>query len=63
MFPRAAAALLVQQLVSRGVHSIRAHIHPQHEASQRIALSLGMRPTEMVVDGEIRWEGRLPLGS
>lgn len=53
-----AAALLVRELATRGVRGIVAHIHPQHETSKRIALSLGMRPTATIVDGEIRWEGR-----
>ncbi|MGO1393384.1 GNAT family N-acetyltransferase [Agrococcus casei] len=54
---KAAAALLVRELASRGVQGIRAHIHPRHEASKRIAASLGMHSTDTIVDGEIRWEG------
>ena len=38
---------------------IRDSIHPEHEASQRIARHLGMEPTDTVVDGEVRWAGNL----
>jgi len=53
-----AARLLAQGLAADGVDSMIAHIHPQHEASERIAVRLGMSPTDVVVDGETRWEGR-----
>lgn len=53
-----AARLLAQGLAAGGVDSMIAHIHPQHEASERIAVRLGMSPTDVVVDGETRWEGR-----
>lgn len=54
-----ACALLLQELASRGVRRLIAHIHPDHLASQRIATGLGMTPSGTVVDGEIRWEGSL----
>lgn len=34
-----------------------AHIHPEHRASQAIAARVGLKPTETVVDGEVRWTG------
>lgn len=49
-----AAQLLVDRLVQRGVHSVAAHINPDHLASQAVAAKLGMVPTD-VVDGERRW--------
>lgn len=54
-----AALLLTDGLRARGTEQIIAHIHPDHEASQRIAERLGMRPSDVVVDGETRWTGFL----
>ena len=54
-----AAALLIEELRRKGVSRVLAHIHPEHEASQRIARHLGMEPTDTVVDGEVRWSGSL----
>lgn len=51
-----AAQLLVEDLRSRGVTHLVAHIHPDHVASQAVARRLGMVPTDSVVDGETRWE-------
>ncbi|MDO5617249.1 GNAT family N-acetyltransferase [Kocuria sp.] len=51
-----AAELLFQYLRQRGVCNLVAHVHPEHAASQAIASKLGMTPTEVLVDGETRWE-------
>lgn len=59
-YGRQAAALLVDDLATRGLTEVIAHIHPQHVASERVASALGMEPTEVVVDGETRWQLRLP---
>lgn len=56
-YARCAAALLVGELRDRGIQQVVAHIHPEHEASQRIARHLGMGPTDLVVEGEVRWVG------
>lgn len=56
-----AAALLVDELSSRAIRRIEAHIHPGNESSQRVAKSVGMAPTTSVVDGEIRWEGSVAI--
>ncbi len=58
-YARRAVALLVQELAGRGVRRVVAHIHPDHEASQRIAARLGMVPSGVVVEGEVRWDGDL----
>ncbi|MGO1259943.1 MAG: GNAT family N-acetyltransferase [Brachybacterium sp.] len=58
-FAGRAAQLLVNDLRARGVAQIIAHIHPDHEASQRIAERLGMTPSDVVVEGETRWTGPL----
>lgn len=54
-FAGRAAALLVHDLAARGTHRLIAHIHPDNAASQRIATRLGMSPTDVVVDDEVRW--------
>ncbi|GAA1417995.1 GNAT family N-acetyltransferase [Agrococcus citreus] len=58
-FGSRAASLLVSELAMLGIRELLAHIHPKHSASQRVARSLGMSPTETVVDGEVRWTGSL----
>jgi RimJ/RimL family protein N-acetyltransferase len=35
---------------------VHAHIAPGHEASETVAHRLGLHPTDVVHDGEIRWE-------
>jgi RimJ/RimL family protein N-acetyltransferase len=52
-----AAGAMCEWLGSVGVSFIRAHIHPDHLASQRVAVSLGMVSSgEMDADGEVVWE-------
>lgn len=50
-----ASGMLVADLATRGVRTVIAHIHPDHAASQGVARRLGMVPTDVVVDGEVRW--------
>lgn len=50
-----AATSLVDHLHGDG-WTIVADIHPGHVASQRVAHHAGLRPTEQIVDGEVRWE-------
>ena len=50
-----AAGALVAWLREHGVHTLVAHVHPDHAASAGVARSLGLTPTEVVVDGEVRW--------
>jgi RimJ/RimL family protein N-acetyltransferase len=40
-----------------GVSRLRAAIHPDHAASQAVARSIGLAPTDEIVDGEIVWRG------
>lgn len=53
---RAAVRLLVDDLAGRGIEHLVAHIHPDHIASQRIAAAMGLEPTDVIEDGEVRWE-------
>jgi RimJ/RimL family protein N-acetyltransferase len=61
-FASEAALALVGWLESREVSTITATIHPDHEASQRVAARAGLAPTADVVDGEVVWR-KGPAGS
>lgn len=55
-FAKEAAGLVASWLREHGVGRLRAHIHPDHLASIAVARSIGLRPTQVIVDGEVRWE-------
>jgi RimJ/RimL family protein N-acetyltransferase len=50
-----AAIGMATWLGRQGVRHFVAHVHPEHQASIRVAGRLGLAPTDVVVDGEIRW--------
>jgi RimJ/RimL family protein N-acetyltransferase len=50
-----AAIAMVDWLVTHGVRTVTAHIHPDHEASAGVARRLGFAPTERIEDGEVVW--------
>jgi RimJ/RimL family protein N-acetyltransferase len=50
-----AAVAIVGWLSKRGATGIRALVHPDHDASARVAARAGLVPTDEVVDGEIAW--------
>lgn len=52
----AAAGAMIDWLTAHGVGQFVAHIHPRHGASQGVARKLGLCPTAMVEDGEVRWQ-------
>lgn len=52
-----AAAAMVAWLRSESAVMIIAHVHPDHRASAAVATAVGLSPTAIVEDGEIRWEG------
>ncbi|MFE9422587.1 GNAT family N-acetyltransferase [Kitasatospora sp. NPDC006697] len=54
-----AATGLVDWLAGRGVPVAVAHIHPGHAASAAVARAAGLRPTDRLQDGELRWERTL----
>jgi RimJ/RimL family protein N-acetyltransferase len=56
-YAREAAGTMVGWLRDEGVARVVAHVHPDHQASQRVARAVGLTPTTTVVDGEIRWQG------
>jgi RimJ/RimL family protein N-acetyltransferase len=53
-----AAIGMAAWLGHQGVQRLVAHVHPKHQASIRVAERLGLAPTEVVVDGEVRWATR-----
>jgi RimJ/RimL family protein N-acetyltransferase len=53
-----AARAMVSWLRAQGVVTVLAHIHPAHEASERVARAAGLFPTGTVTDGEVRWQSR-----
>lgn len=55
-FAKEAVGRVAAWLREEGVGCLRAHIHPGHDASMAVARSIGLRPTEVMVAGEIRWD-------
>ncbi|CAN5845036.1 GNAT family N-acetyltransferase [soil metagenome] len=50
-----AAAGMAAWLTKHGAQVLVAHAHPEHHASIGVARSLGLSPSDVIVDGEIRW--------
>jgi RimJ/RimL family protein N-acetyltransferase len=53
-----AAQLMVSWIRAQGDVRVIAHVHPDHDASAAVAHSVGLVPSDTVVDGEVRWLGR-----
>ena len=51
-----AAQGLIAWLTRQPVHTVIAHIHPDHHASAAVATAAGLTPTNHRHDGEVRWE-------
>ena len=51
-----AVACLANWLQNDDITSLQAYIHPGHEASQKIAASVGLRKTANQVDDEDLWQ-------
>ncbi|WP_327179066.1 GNAT family N-acetyltransferase [Streptomyces sp. NBC_01335] len=54
-YGREGALAMASWLRARGVHGLAAYIRPGHSASTGIARALGLRATDVVLDGEVRW--------
>jgi RimJ/RimL family protein N-acetyltransferase len=54
-----AATAMVDWLYAAGVTQVVAHIHPDHTASAAVARRLGLQPTDVVEEGEVRWDRAL----
>ena len=57
------SSAMVAALAEAGVSEIVAHIHPDHGASNVVAVRVGLRPTEHMLDGEREWRLALPGGN
>jgi RimJ/RimL family protein N-acetyltransferase len=44
------------ELREQGIDRLAACIDPRHAASMAVARSIGLVPTETIVDGEVRWQ-------
>ncbi|MGV0109450.1 GNAT family N-acetyltransferase [Arthrobacter sp. CP30] len=55
-FATEASRTMLAWLLDQHVRRIRALIHPDHDASARIAHRLGLTLTSVVVDDELLWE-------
>jgi RimJ/RimL family protein N-acetyltransferase len=55
-----AARALVDWLVSVGMDTIEACVHPDHAASAAVAVRAGLRATDELVDGERVWRRVVP---
>ena len=55
-----ATRAMVAWLRSNGVHSLTAHIHPDHQASMKVAQNQALHATSSKKDGETRWESQQP---
>lgn len=58
-YAREAAVAVISWLGNRSVELVIAHIHPEHEASRRVAEAAGLEETDCLNDGEQRWERHL----
>jgi RimJ/RimL family protein N-acetyltransferase len=58
-FATEAAQAMVVWLRCTGVRVIRAKIHPEHTASQRVAENAGLSPTHETIEGERVWTYRI----
>ena len=55
-----AAQGMVAWLRSHGVRRLTAHIHPDHQASMKVAQNQALHVTSSKRDGETRWESQQP---
>lgn len=55
-YAREAAQAMTRWLELNGVARVEAFIHPGNGASQHVAQAIGLLPTDILVDGEIKWE-------
>lgn len=55
-YAREATQTMVDWLQQQCGEVLIAHVHPQHPASIAVARAVGLAPTSIVVDGEVRWQ-------
>jgi RimJ/RimL family protein N-acetyltransferase len=54
-FATQAAKAVADWLAAQGITTLIAHIRSGHRPSERVAEAVGLQPSSIVVDGEIRW--------
>jgi RimJ/RimL family protein N-acetyltransferase len=55
-FAAEAAIRMCESLTEQGVEHFEAHIHPDHIASQRVAVAVGLTESDVIdEDGETVW--------
>lgn len=52
-----AVSAMVAWLREHEIDDVVAHVHPDHAASAGVAERVGLRATDVLVDGEVRWQG------
>jgi len=55
-YAREATQTMAGWLREQQVDVVIAFVHPEHEASMAVARALGLAPTDVLVDGEVRWQ-------
>jgi len=56
-YAREAAQLMANWLRQQHIQLVVAHVHPKHHASNAVAHSIGLAPSDIQLDGEVRWQG------
>jgi RimJ/RimL family protein N-acetyltransferase len=56
-FAKEGVQALASWLRAQDVRLLIAHVHPQHQASMAVARSIGLEPSDIIIDGETRWQG------
>ncbi|MER0240704.1 GNAT family N-acetyltransferase [Streptomyces sp. HSW2009] len=54
-----ATRALADWLGRQSVHTVIAHIHPEHRAAAAGATAAGLTPTDTWYEGEVRWQRRI----
>ncbi|GAB2933386.1 GNAT family N-acetyltransferase [Micromonospora polyrhachis] len=54
-YAREGALTMAHWLREQGVDQLVAHIHPGNDASVAVARTLGLNPSDTMLDGEVRW--------
>jgi RimJ/RimL family protein N-acetyltransferase len=59
-FAKEAVGVVAAWLMRQRVDCLQARIHPQNAASMAVARSIGLLPTQTIVDGEREWRSSNP---
>ncbi|MFD1326060.1 GNAT family N-acetyltransferase [Micromonospora sonneratiae] len=60
-YAREGALAMAHWLRAHEVDRLTAYIHPGNDASVAVARTLGLAPTDIVLDGEVRWSDSGPI--